>query len=103
MSLEATFLSTFIMISENRADAKRQVLADGQWEMIQAEEPQNQQLWGLSTRLMTLTTHIHALTTEVHQLGKRLPREGATVLHVTLPFYRTLRSADLTISREDGF
>ena len=28
VSLEAIFLSTFVMISQNRADAKRQVLAD---------------------------------------------------------------------------
>jgi uncharacterized membrane protein len=71
VSLEAIFLSTFVMISQNRADVKRQVLADHQWEMIQAEERQNQQLLDLSTRLMTLTTQIHALTTEVHQLVSR--------------------------------
>jgi uncharacterized membrane protein len=56
VSLEATFLSTFMMISQNRADVKRQVLADHQWEMIQAAKRQNQQLRDLSTRLMTLTT-----------------------------------------------
>jgi hypothetical protein len=50
---------------------KRQVLADHQWEMTQAEERQNQELLDLSTRLMTLTTEIHALTMEVHQLVKR--------------------------------
>jgi uncharacterized membrane protein len=71
VSLEATFLSTFMMISQNRADVKRQVLADHQWEMIQAAKRQNQQLRDLSTRLMTLTTYFHAFTTEVHQLGKR--------------------------------
>jgi uncharacterized membrane protein len=71
VSLEAIFLSTFVMISQNRADVKRQVLADHQWDMIQAEERQNQQLLDLSTRLMTLTTQIHALTTEVHRLVKR--------------------------------
>jgi uncharacterized membrane protein len=71
VSLEAIYLSTFVMISQNRADVKRQVLADHQWEMIQAEERQNQQLLDLSTRLMTLTTQIHALTTEMHQLVTR--------------------------------
>jgi hypothetical protein len=71
VSLEAIFLSTFVVMSQNRADVKRQVLADHQWEMIQAEERQNQQLLDLSTRLMTLTTEIHALTTEVHQLVRR--------------------------------
>jgi len=71
VSLEAIFLSTFVMISQNRADVKRQVLADHQWEMIQAEERQNQRLLDLSTQLVTLTTEIHALTTEVHQIVTR--------------------------------
>jgi uncharacterized membrane protein len=31
VSLEAIFLSTFVMISQNRADEKRQLLADQQW------------------------------------------------------------------------
>ena len=31
VSLEAIFLSTFVMISQNRADAKRQVVANLQW------------------------------------------------------------------------
>jgi Protein of unknown function (DUF1003) len=37
VSLEAIFLSTFVMISQNRADAKRQVLADHQWQTVQEE------------------------------------------------------------------
>jgi hypothetical protein len=32
VSLEAIFLSTFVMISQNRADAKRQAIADQQEE-----------------------------------------------------------------------
>jgi uncharacterized membrane protein len=32
VSLEAIFLSTFVMISQNRADARRQVVADHQWQ-----------------------------------------------------------------------
>ena len=71
VSLEAIFLSTFIMISQNRADEKRQALADHQWEMIQIEERQNEQLLELSNRLLTLTTEVHALTREVHQTVKR--------------------------------
>ena len=35
VSLEAIFLSTFVMISQNRADAKRQVIADQQWQTVQ--------------------------------------------------------------------
>src|SRR3979411_1605572 len=44
VSLEAIFLSTFVMISQNRADFKRQALADHQWELVQAEEKQNRML-----------------------------------------------------------
>src|SRR5207302_6664495 len=35
VSLEAIFLSTFVMISQNRADERRQLLADHQWQTIQ--------------------------------------------------------------------
>ena len=38
VSLEAIFLSTFVMISQNRADAKRQVVADQQWRTVQEED-----------------------------------------------------------------
>ena len=34
VSLEAIFLSTFVMISQNRADAKRQAIADQQWQTV---------------------------------------------------------------------
>ena len=61
VSLEAIFLSTFVMISQNRADEKRQVLADHQWQMVQAEEGQNEELLRLSHRILELTTAIHAL------------------------------------------
>ena len=48
VSLEAIFLSTFVMISQNRADAKRQVIADQQWATVQDEDKQNQELLDLS-------------------------------------------------------
>ena len=44
VSFEAIFLSTFMMTSQNRADVKRQVLADHERAMIQDEERQKQQL-----------------------------------------------------------
>jgi uncharacterized membrane protein len=61
VSLEAIFLSTFVMISQNRADAKRQVLADHQWEFVQAEEGQNEQLLALSNQILDLTKAIHGI------------------------------------------
>jgi uncharacterized membrane protein len=71
VSLEAIFLSTFVMISQNRADEKRQILADHQWEMIQAEERQNQQLLDLTGRILELTTQVHALISDMHPTGRR--------------------------------
>jgi uncharacterized membrane protein len=61
VSLEAIFLSTFVMISQNRADEKRQVLADHQWQTVQEEEQQNEQLLELSNQILALTKAIHAL------------------------------------------
>ena len=63
VSLEAIFLSTFVMISQNRADEKRQVLADDQWKIVQFEEAQNEQLIDLSRQILRLTTAIHEMTT----------------------------------------
>jgi uncharacterized membrane protein len=61
VSLEAIFLSTFVMISQNRADEKRQVLADHQWRTVQEEERQNRQLLNLSNQIRELTKAIHAM------------------------------------------
>ncbi len=59
VSLEAIFLSTFVMISQNRADAKRQVIADHQWLLVQEEDKQNLQLLELSQHILELTTAVH--------------------------------------------
>jgi len=60
VSLEAIFLSTFVMISQNRADAKRQVIADQQWQTVQEEDRQNVQLLDLSKQILELTEAVHA-------------------------------------------
>ena len=60
VSLEAIFLSTFVMISQNRADAKRQVIADAQWKTVQEEDQQNQELLDLSRQILELTKDVHA-------------------------------------------
>jgi uncharacterized membrane protein len=62
VSLEAIFLSTFVMISQNRADAKRQVIADAQWKTVQEEDKQNEELLNLSRQILQLTKEVHALT-----------------------------------------
>jgi uncharacterized membrane protein len=60
VSLEAIFLSTFVMISQNRADAKRQVIADDQWHTVQLEDRQNQQLLHLSKQILQLTKEVRS-------------------------------------------
>ena len=62
VSLEAIFLSTFVMISQNRADAKRQVIANQQWMTVQEEDKQNRELLDLSNQILNLTKAIHART-----------------------------------------
>ena len=61
VSLEAIFLSTFVMISQNRADAKRQVIADQQWQTVQEEDQQNRELLDLSKQIL-----------DAHQGGARV-------------------------------
>jgi hypothetical protein len=47
------------MISQNRADAKRQVIADQQWHTVQEEDQQNRQLLELSEQILDLTKAVH--------------------------------------------
>jgi uncharacterized membrane protein len=58
VSLEAIFLSTFVLISQNREDAKRQVLANQQWQTVKLEDKQNKQLLALSNQILELTQAI---------------------------------------------
>jgi uncharacterized membrane protein len=62
VSLEAIFLSTFVMISQNRADAKREALAEHQWQLVLAEEKQNEELLTVSRQILELTKEIHRMS-----------------------------------------
>jgi uncharacterized membrane protein len=62
VSLEAIFLSTFVMISQNRADEKRADLAEHHWHLDQAEEQQNEELILISRQILDLTKEIRSLT-----------------------------------------
>ena len=73
VSLEAIFLSTFVMISQNRADEKRQVIADHQWQTVQEEEQQNEDLLNLSNQILELTKAIHAMTAAQSATGRAEP------------------------------
>ncbi|GAA1133221.1 DUF1003 domain-containing protein [Kribbella jejuensis] len=63
VSLEAIFLSTFVMIGQNRQAAFQQMKADHDFNESELELKTNTQL----------TREIHALTTELH---RRLVEEG---------------------------
>jgi uncharacterized membrane protein len=67
VSLEAIFLSTFVMISQNRADAKRQVVADQQWITVQEEDRQNRELLDLSKQILALTKEVRSYGDTVQQ------------------------------------
>ena len=75
VSLEAIFLSTFVMISQNRADAKRQVIADQQWRTVLEEDEQNKQLLDLSRQILALTTEVRtyaSMAQEDHEQNEQL-------------------------------
>jgi hypothetical protein len=50
------------MISQNRADSKREVLANQQWATVQDEDQQNEELLELSRQILELTKALHAET-----------------------------------------
>lgn len=63
VSLEAIFLSTFVLISQNRADAGRRVIADQQWQTVKKEDDQNQELLNLTNEILKVAQAIHSNTT----------------------------------------
>ena len=74
VSLEAIFLSTFLLISQNRQDEARSHLANMEWHLVQQqtkenklEITQNEQLLQLSNQILELTKAIHDLS------GQRRP------------------------------
>ena len=50
---------------QNRADAKRQVVANLQWRTVHEEDRQNEELLKLSQQILELTREIHS-STDVH-------------------------------------
>lgn len=67
VSLEAIFLSTFVMISQNRADEKRQAIADNEWETVQMEQRQNEELIDLSNQILNLTREVHRIASALER------------------------------------
>jgi uncharacterized membrane protein len=54
VSLEAIFLSTFVLISQNRADDKRQAIADQHWTTVLEKTRENEELLRLSRQILEL-------------------------------------------------
>jgi hypothetical protein len=61
------------MISQNRADAKRQVVADQQWSTVKVEDKQNEELLDLSQQILDLTKAVH---NAVERSNKTVPASG---------------------------
>jgi uncharacterized membrane protein len=102
VSLEAIFLSTFVMISQNRADTKRQVLADQQWRTVQEEDEQNKQLLSLTRQILALTQEVRgyaALAEENHEQNEQLLDISRRALALTTEVHAgataDLRTSDL--------
>jgi uncharacterized membrane protein len=62
VSLEAIFLSTFVLISQNRQDEARRHMADDEYRVVQEEEKQNEELLRISNQILDLTRSIEKLT-----------------------------------------
>jgi uncharacterized membrane protein len=70
-SLEAIFLSRFVMISQNRGDAKHQIAADLQWQTERERTTsKNQQLLELSNQILHLTAAIHSVDIVIGEVAK---------------------------------
>ena len=63
------------MISQNRADEKRQAIADEQWQTVKDEDRQNEELLELSRQILELTKQVHALASA--QPGSAPPRSAS--------------------------
>lgn len=59
VSLEAIFLSTFILITQNRTDEKRQAIADHQWDLVQSRNADMDELMSTVRELLELAKDIH--------------------------------------------
>ena len=96
VSLEAIFLSTFVMISQNRADAKRQVIADQQWRTVREEDEQNRQLLELSQQILALTKETRSLASfarDNYQQNQELLDVSRRASEVTKQIYASITAS----------
>ena len=62
VSLEAIFLSTFVLISQNRQDQARGHMAEIEYALVRKEKEQNEELLKLSNEILRLARSIDELT-----------------------------------------
>jgi uncharacterized membrane protein len=101
VSLEAIFLSTFVMISQNRADAKRQVIADEQWRTVQEEDAQNKKLIDLSEQILALTKETRGLA-ELARTDSERNHELLDVSRRTLDLTKQVHAATASGTADGG-
>jgi uncharacterized membrane protein len=100
VSLEAIFLSTFVLISQNRADAKRQVIADQEWRTVQLEDRQNEELLTISKQILQLTQEIRS-DAGILQRGSEQNKELLDLSRQTLALTKELRSRSVGVGDVD--
>ena len=78
VSLEAIFLSTFLLISQNRQDEARSYVANLEWQLVQDQQKENQLEIQQNEQLLQLTNKILELTTAIRDLaaGRTPPGRG---------------------------
>ena len=68
VSLEAIFLSTFLLISQNRQDESRGMLADAEWQLVRKQQTENALEVKQNVELLDLSKRIYDLTKEIREL-----------------------------------
>ncbi len=71
VSLEAIFLSTFLLISQNRQDEARRVVADMEWSLVQKQQAENEEEVRQNAELLELSRRIYDLTKEIRELSAK--------------------------------
>jgi len=67
-----------LLISQNRADTKRQAIADQQWQTVQEEDRQNEELLALSRQILDLTKAIHSMAAQIEPAAANWQGASAT-------------------------
>ena len=98
VSLEAIFLSTFVLISQNRADAKRQVIADQEWMTVQREDKQNEQLLDLSKQILRLTKEVRSHS----EIFQRQDEQNRELLELSRQTFALTRHVDARLPSDTG-